>query len=831
MNLTLPPLYRKSVLMLALALFITSLSAQRGGRPGGRAGAPEITIKGKVIDAENQAPLEFATISLFNKKDSSLITGGLTEPDGTFAVKAKIGQMYAILEYISYDPQTVDVVIDRDAIRSGNRSIDLGIIGLALSGIALDNIEIRAEKSETQFSLDKRVFNVGKDLANQGGSAEDILDNVPSVTVDIEGAVSLRGSAGVRILIDGKPSGLANQDNANGLRSIPANLIESVEVITNPSARYEAEGMAGIINIVLKKDKGSGFNGSFDVSAGFPEQAGLGANLNYRKDKVNWFANYGLRRRTGPGSGKSFLQQDRGTETFFQETFRTNERSSLSNSIRFGIDYLPNEKETLTGAFLYRRSDEDNFGSLTYNDYLNTFPGNLTSTTLRTDDEQEDESNLEYSVNYRKEYSSRKHTLEATVQYQDNIESEGSDFFEESTVFVGDAIADLVQRSDNDESQRQWLFQLDFNKPIGKDGKFELGARSSLRSINNDYEVLQEEDGTLQKLIGLSNNFNYDENVHAVYSIYGNKASKFSYQLGLRSEFSDILTELLETNEVNPRDYFNFFPSAFFNYELSEGSTIQTNYSRRIRRPRFWDLNPFFTFSDSRNTFSGNPNLDPEFTDSYEINYISYADDLTISGGLFYRHTTDVIQRILQFNEDGTTNRLPQNLATGDDYGVELTLQYSGLKWLRLNGSANFFQQQINGQNINDRFESNTSTWNTRWTSRFTFWKGSDLQLRFNYRAPRETVQGRSNGIASLDLGWSKDVMGKSGTLTLSVRDVFNSRRRQGTTVGENFFRESEFQWRARTASLSFNYRINQKKKRGGRPQGGGNFEGGGGEF
>lgn len=831
MNLILPPMYRKSVSILALALFVTSLTAQRGGRPGGRAGAPEITVKGKVLDAESQGPLEFATISLFSKKDSSLITGGLTEPDGTFEVKTKLGPMYAIMEYISYEAQTLDVILDRDAIRAGNRSIDLGTINLAISGIALDDIEIRAEKSETQFSLDKRVFNVGKDLANQGGSAEDILDNVPSVTVDIEGSVSLRGSEGVRILIDGKPSGLANQDNANGLRSIPANLISSVEVITNPSARYEAEGMAGIINIVLKKDKGSGFNGSFDVSAGYPEQAGVGANLNYRKGKVNWFANYGLRRRTGPGNGKSFLEQQRGSETFFQETIRNNERSGLSNSIRFGIDYLKSEKETFTGAFLYRRSDEDNFGSVEYKDYLNNFPSNLLTSTLRTDDEKEDESNLEYSVNYKKEYSSRKHTLEATIQYQDNIEDESSDFLEQSNVFIGDDIPDLIQRSGNRESNKQWLFQLDFNKPIGKDGKFELGARSSLRGINNDYLVEQNEDGIFQKLIGLSNNFNYDENVHAVYSIYGNKANKFSYQFGLRSEYSDILTELLETNEINDRNYFNFFPSAFFNYEITEGSTVQTSYSRRIRRPRFRDLNPFFTFSDSRNTFSGNPNLDPEFTDSYEINYIKYADDLTISGGVFYRHTTDVIQRILLFNDDGTTNRLPQNLATGDDYGVELTMQYSGLKWLRLDGSANFFQQKINGQNVDDSFQSNTSTWNTRWTTRFTFWKGSNLQLRFNYRAPRETVQGRSNAIASLDLGWSKDVMEKSGTLTLSVRDLFNSRRRKGVTIGENFYQESEFQWRARTVSLSFNYRINQKKKRGGRPSGGGDFEGGGGEF
>ena len=278
----------------------------------------------------------------------------------------------------------MDIPFDRDAIRSGNRTIDLGVVGLQVAGIALNEVEIRAEKSETQFSLDKRVFNVGKDLANQGGTAQDILDNVPSVSVDIEGGVSLRGSEGVRILIDGRPSGLANQDNANGLRSIPANLIESVEVITNPSARYEAEGMAGIINIILKKDKGSGFNGSFDVNGGYPEQAGVGANVNYRKGKVNWFANLGLNRRVSPGRGFSLSTLDRPTDTFIQEITRESDRKSLSNSARFGIDFFPSEKEILTGALLYRRSDEDNFSALTYNDFINTFPDNLVSSTLRT---------------------------------------------------------------------------------------------------------------------------------------------------------------------------------------------------------------------------------------------------------------------------------------------------------------------------------------------------------------------------------------------------------------------------------------------------------------
>lgn len=823
--------FNKIIILLSLILIQFSLEAQRGrgeGRPGGR-GDIKLTITGSVHDADSNAPLEFATISLFSKRDSSLLSGGLTGPDGTFSITTRPGPQYAIIEFISYENKIVDIPFDRDQMKKGIMKFELGVIPLAVSGVALEDVVIRAEKSETQFSLDKRVFNVGKDLANQGGSAQDILDNVPSVTVDLEGAVSLRGSAGVRILIDGKPSGLANQDNANGLRSIPANLIESVEVITNPSARYEAEGMAGIINIILKKDKGSGFNGSFDINAGYPEQAGIGANVNYRKGKVNWFANLGLRYRTSPGGGITYQEITNTDGTFFQDIDRDINRKGLSRSARFGIDFMPSDKEVLTGAFLYRGSDEDNLSTITYLDYLNDYPNNLTTSTTRLDDEREDESNLEYSVNYKKEFSSRKHTLNATLQFQNNKEGENSDFLEKAVVNVGNEIPDLIQRSGNDELNRQWLLQLDYNQPIGEAGKFELGARSSFRTIENDYLVEELNNGNFENLVGLSNDFEYNETVHAVYGIYGNKIGKFGYQGGLRLEYSDILTELRQTNEVNDRNFLNLFPSVFINYEISEGNALQASLSQRIRRPRFWDLNPFFTFSDSRNTFSGNPNLNPEFTDSYELNYLKYFENLTLSGGFFYRHTTDAIQRILEFNSDGTTNRIPQNLATGDDYGLEFTMQYSGIEWLRLDANANFFKQQINGQNINSDFSSNTTTWFARTTARFTFWKDSNLQLRFNYRAPRETVQGRTKGIPSLDLGWSKDLMGKSATMTLSVRDLFNSRKRQGVTIGENFFRESEFQWRARTVNLAFNYRINQKKQRQrGGERGGGDFEGGG---
>jgi len=263
----------------------------------------------------------------------------------------------------------------------------------------------------------------------------------------------------------------------------------------------------------------------------------------------------------------------------------------LNNSLRAGIDYFLSDKETLTGAFLFRKGNDDNFGLLEYNDFINDFPGNRVVQTLRTDDENEDESNLEYSLNFRKEYSSRKHTLEATVSYQDNIEEETSDFLEKATVFDGrPAIVDIIQRSGNKESQKQWLFQVDFKKPVLEDGNFEFGVRTSLRNINNDYKVEQLNDGEYKSLEGLTNIFDYDENVYAAYTQFGNKWGNFSAQLGLRAEYSDVTTLLETTNEENARDYFNVFPSSFLNYAFNESNSLQANYSRRIRRPRFWDF-------------------------------------------------------------------------------------------------------------------------------------------------------------------------------------------------------------------------------------------------
>ena len=786
------------------------LSQQRG--IGQKGSFSKASIIGEVVDVASDLPLEFATITLFNAADSSIVTGGITDEKGLFDIATKPGNYFVRIEFIAYKNQYRDgISLGKDQAKA-----DLGTIALAADANMLETVEVRAEKSQLSISLDKKVFNVGKDLANTGGNASDILDNVPSVNVDIEGNVSLRGNGNVRILVNGKPSGLVGIGNTDGLKNLPANLIDRVEVITNPSARYEAEGMAGIINIILRKEEQKGLNGSFDFTLGYPEQYGAAVNLNYRKKNLNLFTNVGINQREGPGGGAEYREFTNGDTLEITEQTRNHVRGGLTKNVRLGADYYINPKNILTTSFLWSVSDQNNISNQEYKDYINSLDNHI-ETTKREDDEQEDEKELEYALSYKKIFSKEGHELVADLRYQDNSELELSDYTQTYLNPDGSQSTkpDDLQRSSNDEGERKTIFQLDYIHPFSKEGKFEAGLRSSFREIQNNYlveELIVNNDW--QSLEGLSNNFTYNENIYAGYSSFGDKKGKFSYQLGARVEYTDITTESEAENEKKPKSYFNVFPSVHLTYDLPKSNAIQLSYSRRIVRPRFRLLNPFSSYSDDRNFRSGNPDLDPEFTDSYELGHIKYWDKGSFSSAIFYRYSTDVINRIRVVNSDGTTISTPQNLATRDEYGFEFVVSYNPAKWCRLNGDVNFLRSITDGSSQGEDYNADTYTMNGRLMTKFTVLKSVDVQLSYNYRAPRKTTQGKREAVQSLNLGMSKDILKNKGTITLSVRDVFNSRKWVYTTELENFFADGDFQWRSRSVILSLNYRLNQKKKR-----------------
>lgn len=767
-------------------------------------------ITGKVTDTYSGAPLAYAAVSVFVQTDSTLVDGNITDDAGNFSLEVKPGIYFIKIEFLAYEP----LFIDNVKVAGANAAI--GNIKLKPSAKMLDEVVVQAEKSTMQMSLDKRVFNVGKDLANAGGNATDILANIPSVSVDVEGNVSLRGSGNVRILIDGKPSGLVSFNGAAGLQQLQGSLIERVEIITNPSARYEAEGVGGIINIVLKKERTQGFNGSFDLIAGYPLNTGTALNINYRKNHLNFFINYGISYRKSPSSGTVYQEVFGGDTTFLYH--QTSDRSFIgfNQNIRGGLDYYFNPKNILTAAYTFRRSDGKRLSDIEYRDFISD-ENHPTDIILRTQDEREKEPASEYSLNYKKLFGREGHELTAEIRHIDNWEDSDQDFTAQyfDPFYNPSGQPDLLQHSYNYETENQWIFQADYVKPFAKEGRFEVGLRSGLRRMTNDFYVEELIDGVWQIVRNIDDNFTYDENIHAGYAIYGNKTGKLSYQFGLRGEITDVTTTLEKANEVNARDYANLFPSAHFTYDLPKDNAVQISYSRRVRRPTYNDLSPFVTYTDDRNYWSGNPDLEPEFTNAFELGHIKYVDKGSVSSSLYYRHTTGKIDRIRRVDEEGNASTLPQNLNTEDAFGAEFTAAYAPLQWWKLDCNFNFFRAITDGSNLGADFESDTYSWFTRLTSRFTFWKNTDLQLRGNYEARQQTTQGYRKPTWFLDVALSKDLLKDNATLTLNVSDLFNTRRHRFVSEGETFYTYNDGQWRARQVNLIFSYRLHQQKKKG----------------
>ncbi len=769
---------------------------------------PKGKLSGQIIEANTTNPIPFSSIRVQTANPVKLISGTIANEKGEFNMEIAQGLYDIVIESVGFEVQTLKQV-------QLSKSTNLGQIQVKASTQTLAEVTVKSQKSSMELSLDKRIFNVGTDVANKGATAAEILGNLPSVQVSGEGGISLRGSENVRILIDGKPSTLVGINGSSGLQSLQGNLIDKVEIITNPSARYEAEGMAGIINIVLKKNQNQGFNGAIESTLGYPENFGGTAIVNYRKNKLNFFLNYGLFYRRTPGRGNLYQEVYTGEQTNFLQQTSSNNVTGLVNNIRGGADYFFNDKTILTGSYIFRSTHVRRITDFNYLDYRKSL-SSLYSNTYRQQDEKETEPNAEYALTFKKSFAKKGKEFSADLRFLDYWEQ--SDQIYTQTSRLGDGSPYLansfIQKALNDEYERQWILQADYTNPIGKDAKMETGLRTSFRDMTNDYTVTQQQaNGSFTVIPGLQNLFVYNENISAAYLILGTKKNKFSYQFGLRGELTDIQTELKQTQEKNPRNYANLFPSAHFTYAVNTNSSFQLGYSRRVRRPTYNELSPFVTFSDNRNYFSGNPNLNPEFTNSFDFGHLKYFEAGSLSSSVYYRYTTGKIDQIRTVDAQGYSKSLPQNFADQQSMGIELTSSLNVSKNYKADLSFNGFRAIIDASNINANYLVDTYSWFVRHTSRIKVGAGIDAQLRANYEAPQKTAQGTRGNIAWVDLSATKDVMQGKGTLSLNVLDVFNSRIMRTETNGGTFYTNREMQGRLRQINITFNYRINTTKQ------------------
>ncbi|MDG1039921.1 MAG: TonB-dependent receptor [Polaribacter sp.] len=784
---------KKSILILCCFFSISIITAQRPGT------IKTFSVSGKVIDKETKQPLEYATVVLKNIQNNKL-SGGITDNEGAFYIKIAGGTYDISIEFISFKTISFkNTVIDKD--------IKLGTIILSEDGEILEEVNIIPEKSTVDIRLDKKIYNVGKDMTVKGGSVSDVLDNVPSVTVDVEGAVSLRGNENVRILIDGKPSSLVGLDGASALRQLPADAIERVEVITSPSARYDAEGTAGIINIILRKGKVTGFNGSINPTFGDPTQYGISANLNYRTKKYNVFTNSGYSYRDGPGNSKnnSTYFDNSGNITGYLNELRNSNRLQKGFNSSIGLEYYLNDNSSILGNIVMRKSDGDNTtaNNVDFFDANNT----LTDTRTRNENELSDSKSFQYALNYTNRLNQTGKKLTIDLQYST------SDQDETGTIYQNNA---FVEDNNTLQNSERKLFQIDYVYPKEDGSQIELGYRANLEKSNTDYKNTPVTPYT-NPLLDPSNNLEFTQNVYALYGQYGKKHQKFSYLLGLRGEITDQQINLLTTNEDYSKSYVGVFPTVNLGYEINDTESITVGYSKRLRRPRSWFLNPFESRSSETNIFKGNVNLDPTYTNSFDVGYLKRFNKVTVNSSVYYRHSTGIYQFISQERGDFVNGvpvivRSPINLSSEDRYGFEFNTNYNVSKKMSFSGSFNFYGFETEGKLNDIDFGNKDSNWDARLNSRITLPGEIQWQTRMSYRGGQNNAQSTQDGIFSANLAFSKDLFKDNGTMVLNISDVLNSRKRKGYSYTPNSTTYGENQWRQRQVSLSFVYRFNQKK-------------------
>ena len=797
--------------MKLLILIITALNLNFAIAQQQKGGEIQSKISGKVIDGDTERPLEYATITIYKAKDSSIVTGTTTDDQGAFELLVDYGNYYVKAEYISYDSEITGAI----KVAPEKPVADLRSIKLYPSTSTLNEIGVKAKRSQYKMDLDKKVFNVGQDLSSMGGNASDILENIPSVTVDMDGNVNLRGSSGVRILINGKPSVLLGNSVADALEQLPANSIEKVEVITNPSVRYDAEGMAGIINIILKKERKKGLNGLVNVFTGYPDNHGVNFNFNYGRDKLNLFGSVGGSYRDRPGLS---IQNRKTTEdnltTYLDSDGRFNRRR-FGGNFRLGADYSFNSKTTLTGWVGLEADKGDDERTTSYEQYV--IENIFTNHFERRASSVEEEFGYDYALSFRKKFDEEEHELIADFQYSSGTESEITDIVEED--FMPDSASEnlfLKQKTDELEDESDLTLQLDYVRPINKNIKIEAGYKSIITDADQDNKVseLNEQTDEWEELPNVSNHFIYGQDVHAAYGIFGHTIQKFSYQVGVRAEYTDLQSELIETNEDFSKNYLNFFPSVHISKEFENGLKGQVSYSKRIRRPSVWNLNPFTNYADPLNLWIGNPDLKPELTHSFEVGSIKYWEQSSLGGSIYYRHTTDEIERIRRLNDNGVSITRPENLSTETSFGAEMTFSTNVFKWWRLNGSFNYYRSIMDGGNLGANFTTDFYSWTGRANSQIELGDFADMQFMFNYRGPRQSPQRERKAFIIADIGFRKEILNRKGNIGLKVSDLFNTRKYVSDYSGPGFNIHSIYRRSVRSVVLDFSYRINSYKSK-----------------
>lgn len=776
---------------------------------------PSGTLKGKILDKQTGTPVEYASVVVIKLRDSSIVTGGITNTAGDFLLeKIPYGRYKVQVKFIGYK-QWENMNL---AITPKSKDVDLGTISLSSSSQTLEGITVTGRKEMMTHSLDKKVINVDKDLASVGGTALDVMQNVPSVTVDFDGNISLRGSTNVNILIDGKPSQMTSLDQ------LPATMIESIEVVTNPSVKYDPDGMAGIINIVLKKQKIVGTNGMVSLTAGNNNRYMGSVNLNFKRDAWNIFTNVDFRSFNFDGYSNTYSKNFTSSTPYISNT-STFSRKMIFGGVRLGADYSINSTNTISlSTWLNSRkfSGDENLVSTSYDSSINVVDFYKQNRTMDNKDGLESE----FTLSYKKDFETKGRTLTADAFFSNSPETSSSlrrkDFYTPTGILTN--LYPEMEKTNTDEPGTRFTIQSDYVSPIGNGGRLEAGVKAIFRSDNSDYLVSESDSASQSWIVNqtYSNNFTYTEQIYSGYTSYSNTWGRLSYMGGIRLEQSESSSNQKTTDSTFHKNIFSVFPSLHLSFEVAKGHDLVLSYSRRINRPRSRVINPFLVKQDPVNVSYGNPNINPEYVNSYEVGYGFKKAKTNITTTFFYRQTTDVIaQKVTLVNNIFETTY--DNLNSSVNYGVEVVASSPIFKWWRVNGSYSYFHAEINGTGVTSDAKSSNS-WTAKIASVVFLPLGIEFQQNFNYRSPIVTSgtggrgfsaggQGRMAEMWSLDLGLKKNILKNKGTVTFRASDVFKTATFNSTTYGDNFTSTYERGRNSRMFFIGFTYKINDYRR------------------
>ncbi len=768
-------------------------------------------VSGKVFEETSGKPLAYASVGLLLALDSSFVDGTITDEKGYFVMEElPVGRFIVSVEYMGLETAYVpDIRINPRR----SPEVYLEDIKMTQSAEIIEGVVIEEKREFMELQLDKKVFNVSDNITVSGGTATDVLEQIPSVEVDVDGNVSLRGSQNLTILIDGRPSAITGNDPAAILEQIPSETIDKIEVITNPSAKYNPDGMSGILNIVLKKNKKLGLNGLLTLTwlPSELDEYGASLNLGYKNSKVNIYGNYSYR------DNESEFSRLSDRTTFLTDTIYSfsldglGKRRRRSHNIKTGLDIYTSPSSVIftSASFRFNKGIDET------NNYYKYFHGNQYETPNHFgwihEDELEPETSQNYNLGFQKRFkNSWDHTLDIDLNYSENNEEETANIqngLYTTTDYVEENLMeDLYLQTDISNGKRKVLQgQIDYQNTFGNKSKLELGHQTIYRITDTDFNSTFD---------GYDNHFIFEEQIYSVYSTYGYPITEsFSIKGGLRLEQAVTDGELIDTNEKFDKNYFSFFPSLTLSQTLKKGDQLSLSYSRRINRPRGRQINPFVSFADPLNLRRGNPDLNPEYTNAVELNYMKRWDKLTMMPSLYYRYTTGIINRFTTVDNEGVSTSSYINLSNGHAYGLEMSMFYTPFKWWRIMPSFNLTQTILDSSNVGADLNNNNFSFGGRLSNNMTVWKNLDLQIFTFFRAPSQTLQGKMKGMIMMTFGAKKKILNDKGSLGLNVRDPFSIGKFKFIGDTPTFYSVFEGQREPQVVTLTFTYRFGKQER------------------